>query len=247
MRGLEGEPVTTTTHQVSTATRSGPDRMTLAGLGVVAVAAAVTSFDALDGLAGAAGWSREVRPALPLIVDVLAAVSTRAWLSGSAPGEARRFAKRAALFSIMLSMAGNVAFHLLAAGWLRPSVGLVIGVAMVPPVGLAASAHLVAVLRSAAPAPVMETAAETAADPAPVSALVSGPASEPAPVVVATVPDMTTDTNPAPKPPARRADTAAKVAKLRQRHPDASAAELARRLGVSDRTVRRHLAALAAA
>jgi DNA-binding CsgD family transcriptional regulator len=37
-------------------------------------------------------------------------------------------------------------------------------------------------------------------------------------------------------------DTASKVAKLAAKLPDASTAELARRLGVSDRTVRRHLA-----
>jgi DNA-binding transcriptional ArsR family regulator len=39
----------------------------------------------------------------------------------------------------------------------------------------------------------------------------------------------------------RGGDTRAAVARLRQRHPDMSAVEIARRLGVSDRTVRRHL------
>jgi hypothetical protein len=129
------------------AAASRPDRLTLAGLSVVAVAAAGTSFTALSGLARLAGWSRDVSPALPIIIDVLAAVSTRAWLSGSAPAAAKQFARRAALFSILLSMLGNVAFHLLSAGWLRPTVVLVMAVAMVPPVGLAAAAHLVAVLR----------------------------------------------------------------------------------------------------
>jgi predicted ArsR family transcriptional regulator len=33
------------------------------------------------------------------------------------------------------------------------------------------------------------------------------------------------------------------VARLRQRHPDMATADIAKRLGVSDRTVRRHLAA----
>jgi DNA-binding CsgD family transcriptional regulator len=42
----------------------------------------------------------------------------------------------------------------------------------------------------------------------------------------------------------RRAGTAAAVARLRARHPDLSAADIAARLGVSDRTVRRHLATL---
>ena len=45
----------------------------------------------------------------------------------------------------------------------------------------------------------------------------------------------------------RRTGTAAAVARLRTRHPDMSAADIAARLGVSDRTVRRHLATLPAA
>ena len=40
----------------------------------------------------------------------------------------------------------------------------------------------------------------------------------------------------------RRTGTAAAVARLRTRHPDMPAADIAARLGVSDRTVRRHLA-----
>jgi HTH domain len=44
----------------------------------------------------------------------------------------------------------------------------------------------------------------------------------------------------------RRRGTAAAVARLRTRHPDMSAADIATRLGVSDRTVRRHLSTLPA-
>jgi len=59
-------------------------------------------------------------------------------------------------------------------------------------------------------------------------------------------PDTVTDTVPetadeVPKRPARRRDTGKAVARLRARHPDLSAQEIARRLGVTDRTVRRHL------
>lgn len=43
----------------------------------------------------------------------------------------------------------------------------------------------------------------------------------------------------------RPAGTAAAVARLRRLHPDMSSAEIARRLGVTDRTVRRHLASSA--
>jgi len=53
--------------------------------------------------------------------------------------------------------------------------------------------------------------------------------------------DTATETmRPAPKP-ARKRDTATAVARLRARHPDLSTREIARRLGVTDRTVRRHL------
>lgn len=156
------------------------DRLTLAGLGIVAVAAAGTSFAALSGLAQIAGWSREVSPALPLIIDVLAAVSTRAWLSSSAPATAKAFARRTALFSILLSMLGNVAFHLLSVGWLRPTVVLVIAVAMVPPVGLAATAHLVAVLRAE---PAEQTDASMPEVPERVIPSILGPADEVPPVL----------------------------------------------------------------
>lgn len=44
-----------------------------------------------------------------------------------------------------------------------------------------------------------------------------------------------------------RTDTAAKVAALADKHPDMTTADIAKRLKVSDRTVRRHLAAIAPA
>ena len=40
-----------------------------------------------------------------------------------------------------------------------------------------------------------------------------------------------------------RPDTASAVTRLRDRHPDMSTADIAARLGITDRTVRRHLAA----
>jgi DNA-binding transcriptional ArsR family regulator len=46
------------------------------------------------------------------------------------------------------------------------------------------------------------------------------------------------------RPP--RPDTASAVARLRDRHPDMTTADIAARLGLSDRTVRRHLATLPA-
>ena len=73
-------------------------------------------------------------------------------------------------------------------------------------------------------------------------------------VTTADIPaDITPDTEPAnPKPaasagsrPGRKRDTGKAVARLRLRHPDLSTQDIASRLGVTDRTVRRHLSAAA--
>jgi len=66
------------------------------------------------------------------------------------------------------------------------------------------------------------------------------------PVVTADKPvDIKPDVEPQPaKPKARtprKRDTGKAVARLRARHPNLSAAEIAKRLGVTDRTVRRYL------
>ena len=55
-------------------------------------------------------------------------------------------------------------------------------------------------------------------------------------------PDTDTDT-PRTRRRTPRPDTASAVVRLRDRHPDMSAADIAARLGITDRTVRRHLAA----
>ncbi len=55
-------------------------------------------------------------------------------------------------------------------------------------------------------------------------------------------PDKAPDTRRSRGRAPRRMGTAAAVARLRSRHPDMSIADIAARLGVSDRTVRRHLA-----
>jgi hypothetical protein len=65
-------------------------------------------------------------------------------------------------------------------------------------------------------------------------------------------PDTAPDIEPAPErtPPrpvsVRKRDTASAIARVRARHPDMSAADIAQRVGVTDRTVRRHLNTLTA-
>jgi hypothetical protein len=62
---------------------------------------------------------------------------------------------------------------------------------------------------------------------------------------VDTEPDMPADIAPdnaaQPRRPKRRQPTSVAVARLRARHPDMSVTDIARRLGVTDRTVRRYL------
>jgi hypothetical protein len=52
---------------------------------------------------------------LPIGVETYAAYALRAWLSGSLPAPARRFAKYSAIGSLALGACGQIAYHLLAA------------------------------------------------------------------------------------------------------------------------------------
>jgi hypothetical protein len=70
------------------------------------------------------------------------------------------------------------------------------------------------------------------------------------PAAVTAAPDTGTDSTPDPRPAPKRTprrtsrpDTATAVKRMRDRHPDMTATDIAARLGITDRTVRRHLAA----
>ncbi len=235
-----------------TATRPGRDWLVTLGLAVVTIVAAIGSFGALRGTALLAGWSRDMSPLLPITVDATAVVASRVWLSPDTPTDkARRFARSVAFGAIAVSLLGNGIFHMAEAGYLHPGVWLVIGAGGTSPLALAVVAHL-AVLRGVAVesadgsesvadtdiAPDAATASETLSD-------VAGHGQE-ASDVVSAIPDMTVAKRPVMTRTPVRTDTAAKVAKLVSRHPNMSAREIAVKVGVSDRTVRRHLAALPA-
>jgi hypothetical protein len=82
------------------------------------------------------------------------------------------------------------------------------------------------------------------AEPAPV-AVAQPEAAHAVPEMPDTEPDMPADITPdgaaQPRLPKRRQPTGVAVARLRARHPDMSVTDMARRLGVTDRTVRRYL------
>jgi HTH domain len=161
---------------------------------------------------------------LPVGVEAYGAYAMGAWLTPGTPKTARDFARRSAVGALGLGMAGQVIYHLLSAAHAtRAPWPVVTIVACLPVLTLGFGAALTHLLRTGpgqAPAPVAattpDTSADTGADTAPASAR----------------------TAPRTK---RGPSTATRVAKLRAAHPDMSAADIAARLGISDRTVRRYL------
>lgn len=152
------------------------DPFVLTGLTIVTLAAAVSSFGALDGTARLAGWSRDMSPLLPIVVDTVAATASRLWLAEDTPDKVRRFARAVALGAILVSVGGNMIYHLAQAGYLLPGVWLTLSAGGIPPIALATVAHLTALQRAApemgAPevpqeAPEMISAAPEVSVPAP--------------------------------------------------------------------------------
>lgn len=224
-------------------TRSRRDPLVLIGLSTVALAAAISSFEALHGVALTAGWTRAMAPMFPITIDATALVATRIWLAASTPTDAaRRFARTVAIGAVLVSLLGNGTFHLAQAHVIHAGVGVVIAAGAVPPLALAVVCHL-AVLRSAE-AITTQVAAPEEATHQQVHLL---PADAEPVVVMAEESNFDVDNKPDTTRTPRRVDTATQVAKLVAKHPDMKPAVIAAKLGVSDRTVRRHLAALAAA
>jgi hypothetical protein len=162
------------------------------------------------------GFRLDTAITLPVGVEAYGAYALGAWLTpGTAPA-ARTFARHSALGALALGMAGQVIYHLLAAAHAHAAPWpVVMLVSCLPVLTLGFGGALTHLLRAGHEAD--------------------------------TGPDKNADTpRPRPRTPARtrRADTtAARVARLRQQHPDMSAADIAARLKISDRTVRRHLSA----
>jgi hypothetical protein len=177
----------------------------------------------LPGIAD--GFTINTAITLPVGVEAYGAYALGAWLTpGTAPA-ARTFARRSALGALGLGMTGQVIYHLLTA-WHATAAPwpVVMLVSCLPVLTLGFGGALTHLLRGhdTAPAATADTQPDTAADTA-------------------------ADTAPAPKRtparPRRGPSTAARVAALRDKHPDMPTAEIARRLKVSDRTVRRYLPA----
>lgn len=135
-------------------TTGGHDVWTLLGMSVVAIAAAVLSFASLQDLAQRAGYPPGLAALLPIAIDAQAVVATRAWLAATTPPRGRRYARTLALSAVGLSVVGNAGQHAMAAVTMATPWWVVVAIASVPPIALAATAHLAALLaRQSTPNP----------------------------------------------------------------------------------------------
>jgi hypothetical protein len=220
---------------------------------------ALCGFGLVHPLPGiAAGFQINTAITLPVGVEAYGAYALGTWLTpGTAPA-ARRFARRSALGALTLGMAGQVIYHLLAATHAAHAPWpVVVLVSCLPVLTLGFGAALTHLLRAAHPAtadvpltPEADTSAGTVfdlgADTArtPVTDAAKNPDTARTPVTDATE-DPDTARTPAPDATGSRPlTTAATVARLREQYPALTTPEIAWWLGVSDRTVRRHLAAV---
>jgi hypothetical protein len=112
------------------------------GLSISAVSAGFSSFAGLKSLAEATGWD-VMAPLFALCIDSYALTSIRVWLtSPPASRRVRAYAKWNAIGAILLSLAGNAAWHLIAADLLAVTWPVVMVVGGVPPVILGLVVHL---------------------------------------------------------------------------------------------------------
>lgn len=96
------------------------------------------------------GWTLNTAITLPIGVEAYAAYALRVWLAGIAPTElARRFAMWSAIGSLLLGMAGQVAYHLMiAAGMAESPWQITTFVSCLPVVVLGCGAALAHLLRT---------------------------------------------------------------------------------------------------
>jgi hypothetical protein len=191
---------------------------------------------------------------LPVGVEAYGAYALGAWLSpGSAPG-ARRFARRSAIGSLVLGMAGQVAYHLLAAAHsARAPWPVVVLVSCLPVATLGLATALTHLLREGAglaAGPVQADDAEpvsltstvlSAGEPA---ALTAGPSAGPSAGSQSAAPEARTSRRTRRKRAGAghrmpAADREAAVLMALAAEPALTHAELARRMGVDEATIRR--------
>lgn len=206
-------------------------RVAAAATAVVALASAVLSWDALTWGAGQLGIDGRLAWLYPVAVDGCIMVGTAAaWALRHAPRRVRAYVWGLLGIAIGASVVGNAAHA--AGGNPLHSIG-----GAVPAAALAGSLHLLIVLVRHVHAD--RPANEVHADPV-IEPVMDRPQARPAIGTAEAIP-------PATDRPARRPatghGTATRAAKLLAKAPAMTSTEAAKRLGVSDRTARRLLAA----
>jgi hypothetical protein len=140
-------------------------------------------FGLVQPFPGIVAWRLDTAITLPIGVEAYGAYALGAWLSPGTPERARKFARRSAIGSLALGMAGQVIYHLLAAAHAtRAPWPVVVVVACMPVMTLGFGAALTHLLRvpdadeTAPEAPAEEGAQDTpAALPEPTPDEVSSP------------------------------------------------------------------------
>lgn len=198
--------------------------------GLVAAIAAIASYSHMRSLAAVNGQPAHIAMLLPVSVDGLMVVASVAMVDDKAAGYRPR---RSAWFAFVTGVVASIAANVLAA---PPTV-----VARVISAWPALALLLVVELltrrprrRLAAPVDTVMLAPEFSVTPPEFLA-------EPVPVPAAPVADESpAPVVPAPRRAGRRPSAADRVVKAVNRKPTATPAEVAARLGLSERTVQRH-------
>ena len=214
------------------------DALFALGMAAVSLAAAISSYSGLASLADLAGWNHRLALLLPLTIDAYAVTATRVWLSPKTAGRrARRWAKGNAIGAIATSVAGNAVSHAAAAHVFTPTWPVVVMVSAIPSIVLGLITHLWHLRNTpdANPATAQVPAAAPEA-PTPMVTTVPAPATD-----LATPGSPKAAGQPADRKPGRKS-TADTIAALRAIEPELTQVAVAKRLSVTDRTVRKYWA-----
>jgi hypothetical protein len=116
--------------------------------------AAKCGFGPVQPLPGIAAWHLDTSITLPVGVEAYGAYALGVWLAARpVPPRARRFALWSAIGSLALGMAGQIAYHLLAAAGRTRAPWEVVVLVSCMPVAVVGCAAALAHLRRAVPAP----------------------------------------------------------------------------------------------
>lgn len=219
----------------------------VAGILGVVVAAFALSFDAIRAVAVAAHIRASIAWLFPVAVDGAMSVATVCAVVLRARGRSAAYPWAVVLFGAAVSVIANGLHAWVDGGSVALPAPWAVALSSVPPLLLALSIHLLIVL--ALSVSDSDTSASTEAevgvgdaDDSVTSAVGQNPtAGEPVTSGNAAKSPQSDDRRPTPtRTPRRRVSTAERVARAVDRSPNATNAELAARLGLSERTIQRY-------